>query len=149
MIITVFVCRTQRTSKFSSNTHLVVTHSIFAQAQQASLNPAKQSPGLIPGSNSRPADVFIPQFVDGRKIAFDVSVVSPTQDFLLYLAAQTPAAAIESRKSSKIRDNFDPCRTQGIFFQPSVVETFGGWDKDAILAISRRSRLRVPTDGEN
>ena len=81
---------------------------------------------------SRPADVFVPQFVDGRKVAFDISVVSPTQDALLHLAAQNPAAAIDSRKASKIRDNFDACRAQGIFFQPLVVETFGGWDARAV-----------------
>ena len=26
----------------------------------------------------------------------------------------------------------DNCRSQGIHFQPLVVETFGGWDKDAL-----------------
>ena len=43
-----------------------------------------------------------------------------------------PGAAIESRKATKIRTHFDNCRAEGIFFQPLVVETFGGWDKDAI-----------------
>ena len=51
---------------------------------------------------------------------------------LLHRAADTPAAAIESRKATKIRAHFDNCRAEGIFFQPLVVETFGGWDKDAI-----------------
>ena len=61
-----------------------------------------------------------------------MSVISPTQDALLHLAAQNPAAAIDSRKASKIRDNFDSCRAQGIYFQPLVVETFGGWDRDTL-----------------
>ena len=112
--------------------HDRIRDQIFSECQQASLSPSKEAPGLIPGSLSRPADIFVPQFTDGRKIAFDVSVVSPTQDALIHHAAQTPAAAIESRKASKNRDHFDACHAQGIFFQPLVVETFGGWDRQAV-----------------
>ena len=70
--------------------------------------------------------------MDGRKIAFDVSVVSPTQEALLFRAADNSAAAIESRKTSKNNAHFENCRAEGIHFQPLVVETFGGWDKDAV-----------------
>ena len=31
-----------------------------------------------------------------------------------------------------VHTHFDNCPTEGIFFQPLVVEKFGGWDKDAI-----------------
>ena len=31
-----------------------------------------------------------------------------------------------------MRDHSNNCRAQGIFFQPLVVETFGGWDIDAV-----------------
>ena len=94
---------------------------IFMEAQHASLNPKKEMPGLIPGSLSRPADVFIENWVDGRKVAFDISVVSPVQDAILHRAADTAAAAIEMRKASKTRDHANNCRAQGIFFQPLVV----------------------------
>ena len=102
-------------------------------------------PGLIPGSLSRPADVFIENWVDGRKIAFDVSVVSPVQEAVLHRAADTAAAAIEMRKATKIRDHFNNCRAQGIFFQPLVVESFGGWDKVAakfLKTIARQEARR-------
>ena len=105
---------------------------IYQDAQLVSLDPMKELPGLVPGSNSRPADVFVRNWVDGRRIAFDVSVVSPTQDAIVLRAAETAGAAIEMRKKSKVRDHFDNCRSQGIHFQPLVVETFGGWDKDAL-----------------
>ena len=78
------------------------------------------------------ADVFIRNWVDGRKVAFDVSVVSPTQDAIVLRASEIAGAAIEMRKRSKVRDHFDNCRAEGIHFQPLVVETFGGWDKDAL-----------------
>ena len=123
---------------------------IFAEAQHASLNPTKEMPGLIPGSASRPADVFVENWVDGRKVAFDVSVVSPTQEAILHRAADIPGAAIEMRKASKRRAHFDHCRAQGIFFQPLVVETFGGWDKDAakfLKEIARQDARRWGKEG--
>ena len=55
---------------------------------------------------SRPADVYIENRVDRRKIAFDVSVTSPTQEAVIHQAAVRPAAAIEARKSSQIRTHF-------------------------------------------
>ena len=35
------------------------------------------------------------------------------------------------KKRPKVRTHCDNCRAEGIFFQPLVVVTFGGWDKDA------------------
>ena len=36
-----------------------------------------------------------------------------------------------------MRDHFNNCRAQGIFFQPLVVETFGGWDADAVKFLKK------------
>ena len=109
----------------------------------AYLNPTKEMPSLVSNSQSRPADVYIANWVDGRKIAFDVSVVSPTQDAILHRAADTTAAAIEMRKSSKMRAHFDNCHGQGITFQPLVVETFGRWDLEAVKLFKDIARLRL------
>ena len=117
--------------------HDRIRDKIFREAQQASLNSTKEMPRLIPGRQLRPADIFIPQWLDGRKIAFDVSVISPTQEALLHRAADTSAAAIESRKATKIRAHFDNCRAEGIFFQPLVVESFGGWDNEAVTFLKK------------
>ena len=97
-------------------------------------------PGLIPGSLSRPADIYIQNWVDGRKVAFDVSVTSPTQEAVLFQAAEHPGHAIEARKRAKNRAHFDHCRSQGIFFQPLVVETFGGWCADALTFLKELGR---------
>ena len=113
---------------------------IFNVAQHGSLNPRKEMPGLIPGTLSRPADVYIDNWVDGRKIAFDVSVTSPTQEAVVLQAAARPAAAIEARKTTKIRTHFANCQAEGIFFQPLVVETFGGWDRDALAFLKEMGR---------
>ena len=73
-------------------------------------------------------------------MAFDVSVVSPTQDAIIHRAAESPAAAIEMRETSKIRAHFDNCRGQGILFKPLVVETFGGWDEEAVTYLKQLGR---------
>ena len=129
--------------------HDRIRDKIFKEAQLASLNPTSEMPGLIPGSQSRPADVFIPSWIDGKKVAFDVSVVSPTQDAIVQRAADFPAAAIEMRKASKNRTHFDHCRTQGICFTPLVVETFGGWDSDAVKYLKDMARQSARRWGKN
>ena len=62
---------------------------------------------------------------------------SPTQEALLPRAAETAATAIEARKASKNRTHFEHCRAQGVFFQPLVVESFGGWDPVATTFLKK------------
>ena len=118
------------------------------ETQHASLNPKKEMPGLILNSQSRPADIYVPNWIDGRKIAFNVSVVSPTQDAILHRAADSPAAAIEMRKASKNQTHSNNCRAQGIVFQP-LVETFGGWDQDATKFLKEMARQDARRWGKN
>ena len=131
-------CRDDRGLK--GGRHDRIRDVIFKSAQHASLSPLKEMPGLIPGSLSRPANVYVGNWVDGRKVAFDVSVTSPTQEAILFQAADRPAAAIEARKQSKMRAHFSNCQSQGIFFQPLVVESFGGWDFDALKFLKEIGR---------
>ena len=44
------------------------------------------------------------------------------------------------RKSSKDRAHLANCRAQGITFKPLVVETFGGWDADAVKFLKKLGR---------
>ena len=132
-----------------SGRHDRIRDIIFREAQHASLNPTKEMPGLVPNSQSRPADIFVANWVDGRRMAFDVTVISPTQDSVLHRAADRAAAAIETRKSAKIRAHFEHCRLQGIAFQPLVVETFGGWDGDAVKYLKDIARLDARRWGKN
>ena len=131
-------CRDDHGIKISR--HDRIRDRIFQEAQRASLNPIKEVPGLIPGTLSRPGDIGFESWIDGRKMAFDVSVVSPTQDAILHRAAEAPASAIEMRKTSKNRTHFENCRGQGIIFKPLVVETFGGWDAEAVTYLKQLGR---------
>ena len=53
------------------------------------------------------------------------------------------------RKASKFRTHFNNCREQGISFQPLVVETFGGWDKDATKFLKEMARQAARRWGMN
>ena len=48
-----------------------------------------------------------------------------------------------------MRDHADSCKEQGIFFQPLVVETFGGWDKDALIFLKKIARQSARRWGKN
>ena len=39
-----------------------------------------------------------------------------------------------------MRSHHANCQAQGIFFQPLVVETFGGWDSDALVFLKELGR---------
>lgn len=84
-----------------SGRHDRIRDLIFKEAQQASLNPTKEMPGLVSNSKSHRADVYVANLIDGRKMAFNVSVTSPTQEAILHWAADSAAAAIALRKASK------------------------------------------------
>ena len=42
---------------------------------------------------------------------------------------------------AKNRAHLDNCRAQGIILQPLVVETFGGWDQEAVNYLKDIARL--------
>ena len=60
--------------------HNAIRDVIFTAAQTAGLTPARETPGLIPNSSSRPADIYLPAWHNGRPAALDVHVISPLQN---------------------------------------------------------------------
>ena len=87
---------------------------------------------LLPGKDSRPADVLLPSWFQGHDTALDVTVVSPLQQALLSKAADTAGAALSHAFDRKNRQSLEDCRAQGIHFIPLPVETLGGWHPQAV-----------------
>ena len=56
--------------------HNALRDVIFSAAQAAALSPHREVPFLVPDSLSRPADVFLPSWHQGRPAALDVTVIS-------------------------------------------------------------------------
>ena len=59
--------------------HDAIRHVLFSAAQAAALAPRKEVPSLIPGSSSRPADVYLPNWKRGQPAAIYVTVISTLQ----------------------------------------------------------------------
>ena len=74
--------------------HDSVREALFSAAQTAALAPRKEVPSLIPGTSSRPADVYLPNWMRGQPAALDVHVISTLQQLTLKEAAVTQGHAL-------------------------------------------------------
>ena len=63
--------------------HNALRDALFAASQSAALAPRKEVPSPIPGSQSRPADIFLPNWCRGQPAALDVTVISTMQPLTL------------------------------------------------------------------
>ena len=109
--------------------HNSLRDAIHEYAVEAGFNPRKEVRFLLPGRDSRPADVLIPHFAGGRDAALDVTVVNPCQVATVVGAAETPGHAIIFAHNRKVRGAEEACQAQGLAFLPLVVESFGGWGR--------------------
>ena len=114
--------------------------------------PSKETPGLVPSSLSRPADI-LPNWCQGRPAAVDIHVISPLQQSTLAKAASTlakaastPGHALQVGTRRKFASNLSACRAMGAECIPLVAETLGGLSEDSIhtiRAIGRDIGLRL------
>ena len=121
--------------------HDVLRDVLFAASQSAALAPRKEVPSLIPGSVSRPADIFLPNWCGGRPPALDVTVISTMQPLTQAVAATEPSFALKIAEARKMAAHNADYRGIGATFLPIVVETLGGWSPDSISQIARIGRL--------
>ncbi len=73
--------------------------------------PSKETPGLVPDSAPRPADVLLPNWTNGHSL--DVHVISPLQSLTMSEAART---------QGKLASNLPNCRSMGLTCIPLVAE---------------------------
>ena len=111
--------------------HNVLRDHLHQLAASAALSPTKDSRFFLPGQDRRPADVFIPSWAGGMDAALDITVVNPLQSALVDGAAVTPGHALDYRFRTKVAGAAEDCRKEGIKFLPIVMETLGGWHRDA------------------
>ena len=120
--------------------HNHVRDAIHAAAAQAALGPKKEPAGLLPGSDDRPADVLLPFWVNGKDAALDISIVNPMQQALLHQVARDGDSGVQHSFNTKVRKYSARCEAEGLVFVPVIVDTFGGWHRDSLEAITRLGR---------
>ena len=126
--------------------HNHVRDALFQVAVQAGLGPSKEPDGLLPGSDDRPADILIPFWTQGKDTAIDVTVVNPLQSALVVRSSQGDSAVTHAY-NVKVRNYRERCAREGIAFLPMAVDSFGGWHKAALAALTRLRRQLARTLG--
>ena len=114
---------------------------LFSAAQSAALAPRKEVPSLIPGTSSRPADIFFPNWCRGHSAALDVTMISTLQSLTLVGAVATQGHALRVEEERKMATHNEACLSVGVVFIPLVVESLGGWSEEAVHNITRIGRL--------
>ena len=101
--------------------HDSIRDAVFSAAQSAALAPRKEFPALIPGSSSRPADVYLPNWKRGQPAALDVTVISTFQSLTLSGAAVTPGYALSVAAERKRAAHASACHSVGVSFTRSLL----------------------------
>ena len=115
--------------------HNTLRDTVHATAKGAGIPVAKEERSLLPGTEEKPADVYLPGWANGLDAALDITVVSPLQSQLVKKAAEEPGSAARKRYKEKQSKYLQPCKNEGIEFLPVVVETLGGFHPDSELVI--------------
>ena len=113
--------------------------------QRACLGPRlEMGCGAGSDSQSRPADVLVPNWDLGKPAAFDLSVTSTLQSSALLEASVTAGSAAQLAENRKHNNSDKKCDELGWACIPLVVETYGCWGAEAVAALSKLAgRLSV------
>ena len=106
--------------------HDSVRDALFFAAQTAALAPRKEVPPLIPGTHSRPADIFLPIWQRSQPAALDVTVISTLQQSTVEGAAVTQDYALAVGGERKQVAHATACRAVRVDFIPLVMESLEG-----------------------
>ena len=113
--------------------------------QRACLGPRlEMGCGAGSDSQSRPADVLVPNWDLGKPAALDLSVTSMLQSSALLEASVTAGSAAQLAENRKHNNSDKKCDELGWACIPLVVETYGCWGAEAVATLSKLAgRLSV------
>ena len=118
--------------------HHHLRNAIFDAAQMAALAPLKEPLHLISGHKGmRPADVFIPQWSNGKGSCLDITVINPLQDKTIAQCAAAGDHAVNKAYDDKVTKFGALCTSEGLAFFPLAVDTFGSWHKHSLSVITK------------
>ena len=98
--------------------HNHLRDALYHTAVSAALAPTREDRALLPGTDARPADVFIPRWTHGKDTALDVTVVNPLQAALVTEAATTAGHALNYAYKRKMTWTGAACQREGMVFIP-------------------------------
>ena len=117
--------------------HNAIRDCLYTTCAQACLGPTREDRALIPGTEARPADIYLPAWSGGLDAALDITVINPLQQTLLDRSAAIPGHALQVAFDRKMAKHGEACRTAGIDFIPLPLDTFGGWGDSTVREVKR------------
>ena len=102
----------------------------------AALAPLKEPVHLVSGHGGiRPADVFIPQWCQGKGSCLDIVVTNPLQQATVTQCAVAGDYVVNKAYSDKVTKFGAKCAAEGLAFFPVAVDTFGSWHKSSLATL--------------
>ena len=101
------------------------------------MGPTREDRALIPGTDARPADIYLPAWSGGLDTALDITVINPLQQTLINRSAVNPGHALQFAFDRKMSKHGEACRTAGIAFIPLPLDTFGAWGDSTVREVKR------------
>ena len=106
--------------------HNSLRDAVFSAAQSAALAPRREVPSLIPGTQSRPAVIYLPCWKRGRLAALDITIISTLQQSTVRGTAENQDHALLVAEERKFASHGAACQAVGISFIPLAIESLGG-----------------------
>ena len=105
--------------------HNQLRDALYAAAASANLAPLRELRALIPESDSRPADVLIPRYTNGKDTCIDVTVINSCRLDLLQRSSEIAGFALNHVFNAKWTKHGPACERAGMIFLPLAFDTFG------------------------
>ena len=137
--------------------HNELRNKVFNLAKKAALSPELEKSGLLlppaPDDTSnarrRPADLYLPAWLNGSPVALDFAVTAPQRQDAIEPASREPLAAAKAYAETK-RNYLNTaalCAEAGVQFQPMVCEVTGAWSLEAVHVLGHLSRFAADASG--
>ena len=118
----------------------------FSACSAANLSPVCEQKNLIPETNCRPGDVYLPFWSVGQPAALDITITSPLQPSIISNAARKSGFALRAAEDRKLEQYSQQCANIGVQFIPMAFESFGGLSE---LIRKTLKRIALLTDNRS
>ena len=124
--------------------HRLLAETVEAICREAGLHPIREAPGLL-GDSKRPADIFLPDFDDGKRVCIDFARSHPFTCMAKCLKGECAADVYAEKKLSTT--NATRSVEQGLVFVPACMDTFGCFSTQFVDLVRKLAAHTVVTRG--
>ena len=132
---------------------------MFKLAKAAALNPELEKSGLLlPArpedpevTHRRPADVYLPAWLNGSPAALDFAVTATQRPDIVELASREALASARQYSLAKRQylNTEQLCNSVGLDFVPMVCESTGAWAPEAFHVIGLIAKAAAAISGRD